>query len=360
MGQQNQVYQWTSAVKTHLKSLSKPQAKALALFSFGMGIADGCGLPRVAEALPAFGSMATVERRLHRFVSNCNVDWRRAGSEVAGWALERQSERGLVVLLVDETSQQDHLRAMVVSVAYKGRAVPLAWRCYRPDEWPVGQVEMIRGLLEQVACAMPAGTPALVEADRGIGTSPDLLRMIEGMGWRYLVRVQGLTHVVADGEEMAYRELVRSCGQPFKGRVRAFKKAGWIDCVAVAVWEERQDEPWLLLTNLPGAEAGWYALRWYEECAFKDFKSTGFQWQKSRVRDPERAGRLWLVIALTYAWIIRLGRKERNRQGPRERARHSLFRSGRLLLKRATLATARLCYDIALCPLPHTPKTVGQ
>jgi hypothetical protein len=359
MGQQNKVYQWAQMVKARFPSLSKPQAKTLAPFSLGMGIAEGCGLPRVAESLPALGSPATVERRLHRFIRNCNLDWRAACKDLMVWVMGKQSAGSLVVLLVDETYQKGRLRSMVVSVACEGRAVPLEWWCYRPKEWPARQVEVIRTLLERVACAMPAGAQVLVEADRGIGTSPELLRMIEQMGWRYLVRVQGSVRVVADGGQRAYRDLVCSRGQRFKGRVKAFKKAGWIDCVAVGVWEERQKEPWLLLTNLPEAEASWYALRWYEECAFRDLKSMGFQWQKSRVWDPERANRLWLVFALAYAWIIRLGRKERKKKPPQGRRRHSLFRLGQRLLRQAMIVSRRLCYDIALPSLPRTPKTVG-
>ena len=39
----------------------------------------------------------------------------------------------------------------------------------------------------------------LVEADRGIGTSPQLLRTIEAMGWYYLVRVAKGVKIAMDG-----------------------------------------------------------------------------------------------------------------------------------------------------------------
>lgn len=258
----------------HMTSLTLPQAKVLSMFSLGMGLAQGCGLAKVAEAVPALGNAATVERRLHRFIRSPRLDWRQAGTELAGWVLRRPSARGVTVLLVDETHQSDRLRAMVVSVAVEGRAVPVAWWCYRPDEWPMGQVELIRTLLVQVRGVLPEGARVLVEADRGIGTSPDLIRMIEGLGWWYLVRVQGQVRIVGEDGERAYKDLVQAPGQSFRGRVRAFKKAGWIDCFAVAMWTERQKEAWLLLTNWPKAEAGWYGVRWYEECAFKDFKGS--------------------------------------------------------------------------------------
>ena len=45
----------------------------------------------------------------------------------------------------------------------------------------------------------------------------------------------------------------------------------------------------------------------WEELAFKYLKSNGCQWQPSRVHTPERAERLWLVMALAYAWAVSLG-----------------------------------------------------
>ena len=93
------------------------------------------------------------------------------------------------MLLVDETSLQEHLKVMVVALAYRGKAIPLAWRCYRQDEWPAGQVQLITDLFRWVAEGVPEGKTVLVEADRGIGNSPQLLEAIEAMGWHYLLRV---------------------------------------------------------------------------------------------------------------------------------------------------------------------------
>ncbi len=72
-----------------------------------------------------------------------------------------------MLLLVDDTSLQDHLKAMVVSLAYRGKAIPLAWWCYRvlpsatechrQDQWPLGQVDLILTLLDWVAQGVPAG-----------------------------------------------------------------------------------------------------------------------------------------------------------------------------------------------------------
>lgn len=41
--------------------------------------------------------------------------------------------------------------------------------------------------------------------------------------------------------------------------------------------------------------------------AFRDFKSNGWQWQRSHVRMPDHANRLWLAMALAYGWMLSLG-----------------------------------------------------
>jgi hypothetical protein len=45
---------------------------------------------------------------------------------------------------------------------------------------------------------------------------------------------------------------------------------------------------------------------WIEQ-GFKDLKRGGWQWQKTRIRDPKRAARLWLALAVATFWVISVG-----------------------------------------------------
>jgi len=195
----------------------------------------------------------------------------------------------------------------------------------------------------------------VVEMDRGLGNSPTLLRAIAGRGWYYLVRVTGRVRLrLSDGREVAFREVVARRGQRWRGAVRAFQTAGWLECWALGVWEARYHEPWLLLTNWPQAPSDQYGWRMWEELAFRDFKSGGWQWQKSRVTDPAHANRLWLVLALAYAWVVSLGTQVLQR--PRwwreltrgRRAQHSVFALGLRLLTRWVLRQRRLPFQFQL------------
>jgi hypothetical protein len=350
-------------------SLSKPQARVLAAFSLGIARAQHCTLARVAERLFWLGKADTVERRLQRFLSNPHLGLEAGCRSLATWVLSSPLFAGrTLVLLVDETSLGEHLKVMVVCLAYRGRAIPLAWWCYPQERYPMKQIQLIDTLLGWVAASVPAGCQVLVEADRGIGTSPGLLRRIQERGWRYLVRVQGSVRLrLPNAQIVLFRERVARAGQQWSGAVEAFRKAGWRRCWAMAYWGVGQREPWLLLSNWQQAQAPQYGWRMWEELAFRDLKSSGWHWQKSRVWDPEHANRLWLAMALGYAWTLSLGTQAAHEQVVRKQVtcgrqpRRSLFRLGLRVLQQAHQLYRQVRCFFELLFLPCEPEeTVVQ
>ena len=76
----------------------------------------------VARDLTFLGIPDTVETRLRRFISNPRVDMAESCKCLARSVIRAMPRKKPVILLVDETSLHDRLKAMVVSVAYEGRA----------------------------------------------------------------------------------------------------------------------------------------------------------------------------------------------------------------------------------------------
>jgi len=85
-----------------------------------------------------------------------------------------------------------------------------------------------------------------------------------------------------------------------------------IDCILLARWEEGYSDPWLILTDLNPSDAdiSWYGFRSKIECSYRDIKSDGWQWHKTRLRNPERAERHWLAMAVALLWMLILGAEE--------------------------------------------------
>ena len=106
------------------------------------------------------------------------------------------------------------------------------------------------------------------------------------------------------------KTLVPEPGMPWQGTGIAFQGRNWqLHCTLLACWEPGYKDPWLLLTDLPpeASTAGWYGLRAWIEQGCKITKRAGWQWQRTRMTQPDRAARLWLAVAVATLWRLSVG-----------------------------------------------------
>ena len=63
------------------------------------------------------------------------------------------------------------------------------------------------------------------------------------------------------------------------------------------------------LTDRPpeASTACWYGLRAWIEQGFKITKRAGWQWQRTRMTQPDRAARLWRAVAGATLWLLSVG-----------------------------------------------------
>jgi hypothetical protein len=320
MSCQRAVYQWTEVVTTHLPHLSKPQATVLALWSLGMVVARSCALSAVSTFL-AQGlerKAHTVRQQLREFcyeasakrggprqevkVETCFAPWLAwVGS---GWAGSQ------LALALDATTLGQRFVVLVISVLYRGCAIPVAWTVLPAGEKPAWRPEWLRRL-RQVRAAVPRRFFVIVLADRGL-YARWLYRRIVRLGWHPLLRINvgGTFRPAASGRYQSLRSLVSQPGTQWVGTGTAFVgPRRRLNCTRLARWDEGYGDPWLLLTDLaPSAgEAGWYGLRAWSEQGFKITKRAGWQWQRTRMTDPPRAARLWLAVAVATLWLLSVG-----------------------------------------------------
>lgn len=301
-----QIYTWRAQITQHMGHLGAWQALNLAIYSLGVMMARQCAPSRVSEKLGMMGKPTSVQRRLERFIDNERID---LGLSCQAWSrwLFKGWGVGEITLLVDETSLGQWLSVMVVGVAYHGCCIPVAWWCYHEKAWPMGQVDLIDELLQRVAAGIPDQRRVRVEADRGIGCSPALVRVVVGLGWDFLFRVQKSTRFrTRCGREHRLADLIKP-GECWSGAGQVFKKAGWLPATVQCVWLKGYAEPWCLITNDPVHPAADYAIRYWQEAGFRDLKSDGWQWQSSHIFTPDHADRLLLVMALAYALTLTAG-----------------------------------------------------
>jgi hypothetical protein len=138
------------------------------------------------------------------------------------------------------------------------------------------------------------------------------LRRIVRVGWHPFLRIN-CGGTFRPDPQATYRPLTSFVPQPgmrWRGTGTAFKsRQRQLRCTLWACWEEGYTAPWLILTALPPevSAACWYGLRAWIEPGFKLTKRAGWQWQRARMTEPQRAARLWLAVALATLWLLSVG-----------------------------------------------------
>lgn len=320
MSCQGAVYQWIEEVRGRFPQLSPAQATVLALWSFGMVAARSCALTAVSVLLAAVLQQQenTVRQRLREALYDASAKRGRQRRALAvrscfvpllRWVLARWKGTHLALAL-DATSLGDRFVVLAISVVYRGCAIPVSWVVL-----PAGQKRAWRGewlrLLRELRPAVPRPVTVIVLADRGL-YAPWLFRRIVRLGWHPMLRVNlgGMFRPACDHAFVPFRTLVGAPGDRWSGTGIAFKTpASRLPCTLLACWEAGHADPWLILTDLPptAADAGWYGLRAWIEQGFTITKRGGFQWQRTRITDPDRAARLWLAVAVATLWLLQVG-----------------------------------------------------
>ena len=314
---------WEQTVSSRLPVLSGPQARVLALWSYGMVLAQRCGQTSVAAALALLLGQkeGTVRQRLREWCREAahkrgqgrrTVEVEACFAPLLGWVLSwwAPGERRLALAL-DATTLGERFSVLALCVVYRGCAVPVAWtvlRANRPGAWRPHWERLLRHLQGSV----PASWVVVVLADRGL-YAPWLFAAIVRLGWHPGLRVNGgagsgLYRLPSGGHWRPLAGLLCAPGSAWCGEVFCFRQQT-VRCTLLARWEAGYHEGWLVLTDLPpaGAQVAWYGLRAWVEAGCKDLKRDGWQWQQTRMTDPERAARVWLVLAVATLWAVSVG-----------------------------------------------------
>lgn len=303
---------WTESVSRHLPHLSQSQAKILAWYSFAVSVVQGCGISQVVCYLSeVFGQREeTMRQRLRESLYDAGdkrgshrreIDPILCFVPLFKWVLSHWiSEDQIVFLGLDATTLRQTFTVLSISVLVGKCAIPVAWTVL-PANQAGGWQAHWKGLL-QTLCPLPTPFSVLALADRGL-YAKWFFDEIVMCGWHPLLRINDQGHVClqATQQRLKLSQLAQLCRhKQWQGEVTCFSAKRRLRCTLLIVWNADQKAPWLLVTDLPPFQVSpsWYALRMWIEAGFKFLKSACFHWERTRMKDPARAERLWLILAL--------------------------------------------------------------
>jgi hypothetical protein len=312
----------------------------LAALISGMAASRAVGLSQIAAVLPGQAQLLSVVRRLDRFLENPAFTVRAWYEPVVRALLQARPERTLY-LIIDSTQIGLDKQWLVVALAYRRRALPIAWDWVAYAKGHSSAKQQL-ALLGYVHTLIPAGRSVLLVGDAEFGSLP-VLQTLAQWGWEYVFRQKGqvLVHPNGLGAWQKFHTLAPHPGTSrwcYHWRLSSHQA----HCThLVAHWAPGARQPWLLVTNLTSLPRALHAYRrrmWIEEL-FGDVKGHGVHFDATHLRDPEKLSRLAFAVVLLYLGCVAFGTHTLRQQvcptvDRHERRDLSLFQIGWRLIQR--------------------------
>jgi hypothetical protein len=224
--------------------------------------------------------------------------------------LQRVAQSGLEVrLILDGTRIGFGHQLLLVAVAYRRRAIPIAWTWVKDKRGHSSSYKQV-ALLAYVRRLIPSYARVLMVGDSEFG-GVEVLRQLDKWRWRYVLR-QKANHLVKRKGQATWQRfgdlVVRPGDRVWLASAQLTQRHAY-RLNLLAYWKPGEDKPWLLATNLTTSQATRHAYRrrmWVEE-TFGDLKKHGFDLEATHLHHFLRLSRLTLLAALVYLWLISLG-----------------------------------------------------
>jgi hypothetical protein len=294
----------------------------------------------IADEWHVPGRTPSLVNRLRRFLNNPMVSVRDYYEPVAESLVSAFHDLP-IQLVMDTTKLGFDARLLMVGLAYRKRVLPLAWSVHRGKTGWVSGEEHI-ALLRYVAELIPDGSEVWLLGDCEFQGVP-LISWLEDQSWHYVLPQQGKIKVWKPGwAQSRLADLDLEEGETrYLGWVYLTETYHHGPVSLVLHWEEGEDEPWYLVTDV---EASWVTIRtyrkrmWIEE-TYGDMKGHGVDLEETHMRDLDCLSRLVLGVCLVYMWLISLGswvikNGKRHMVDKKARRDKSYFRIGWSWLKR--------------------------
>jgi hypothetical protein len=306
---QSQVYQQLrQRLGTYLDKANRWQIDNLALTTQALVYSPNCHLNTLALYLPVSGQRENLTQRLRRWLKNQAVTQDTCYLPLVENLLQHWPQRE-ISLVMDRTDLGQTWSILMLSAAYRHRALPLAWQLY-----PFGGTgyEQQVVLLERIAPLLPSLPQHRITF---YGDSEfravDLQIYCRDQGWHWYVGLKSdiLYYQAAQGWQ-PLGSIPMKRGQRFYLHNIILTQRHQFGPVHLLVdWTQNHDHARYFVSEQITNRHSWRRgrKRFWIEPTFRDWKSYGFDLEASKLDDPARLTILLLSMATATLWLMALG-----------------------------------------------------
>lgn len=261
--------------------------------------------PKIASKVPDRAKAESRVKRYSRYINEADPKQEIYWMPFAAQLLANLSDFTLV-LIMDGSAVGRNCVTLMLSVQYRGRALPLGWLTISGKKGHFSQERHVQ-LVSAVKAFVPVGADVIFLGD-GEFDGTELQQKLAEFGWKYVCRTAN-NAILNDGREFSFQELLLEPGMCIGIENVFFTRQHYGPILAVTWWRKGFEDPLYLISNLDlkAEVCYWYQKRFKIETFFSDQKSRGFNLHKSHLSDPSRLGKLMIAACLAYLWITQLG-----------------------------------------------------
>ena len=345
---------WIQQIRELHPEQRMTQVRNFAWLMLGIFQSRSVYLSRIAGKIPGPAKLLSAVRRLARFLDNPAIRVRKWYEPVAReWIATQFANIGEVRLIVDGTKVGFAHQLLMVSLAYRKRAIPISWTWVKHVRGHSSGTKQV-ALLSYVRTLIPEDATVILVGDTEFG-SVKALKQLDCWLWFYVLRQKTDTCVRSKGQSdwKSFGSFIQKAGQSCWLEEASFTLSKQYVVNLLVYWKVGEKEPWCLATNLPDKQTAlhFYKRRVWIEEMFGDMKKHGFDLEASMLRSFLRLSRLTLAVAFLYLWLISVGTHtihagKRHFVDVKSRRDLSIFQIGMRTIERALTNALSLHFSI--------------
>ncbi len=266
---------------------------------------------KIAQKVPYRHKKTSLADKFRRFVRNKNIKVEAEYLPFAKFILSTLCMcQKQLVLIIDGTKIGGGCICLMVSIYYKGRALPLCWLVYKGKKGHSSMETQLK-LLRALQPLIPENAPQIIFLGDGEFDGSLVVDWLENKtNWKYACRTSLDVKVFYQDKWVALRDLpLKDREEDFFSQVLFTESSQVGPANIAAIWNKKENCHWFIVTNFDtlSETKKAYKKRFTIETLFSDMKGRGFNVDKTRLFKPDRVSRLSLAVAIANLLCIFLG-----------------------------------------------------